>query len=263
MSGGVKADFRNAFNEASRAAFLSFAAMHFPLLMLFLVAAYGASGYLTAIGPEGWVRFLSRIGCTQGCPIGPLCFAMALQPCLEAVAAEFPGCTVAALHDDVKIAGPPALARAALARLVSLASERCGLVPTGHKFVLHSPTPLSAMPDADVDAVRGIEADIAALTPAAALARGERCALQSEGVVVAGVPIGASGFEYRYASRQLASHALAHERLRTMPDVQSACLVLCLSLCMRFGHLMRGLGPALLEAVALTLARPSPSSMTA
>ena len=53
---------------------------------------------------------------------------------------------------------------------------------------------------------------------------------------------------YWYASRQLASHALAHERLRTMHDVQSACLVLCLSLCMRFGHLMRGLGPALLES---------------
>ena len=37
----AKLDFRNAFNECSRVAFLAFAAAHFPVLLLFLCAAYG------------------------------------------------------------------------------------------------------------------------------------------------------------------------------------------------------------------------------
>ena len=54
----VKVDFRNAFNEVSRLAFLRFCAAHFPQLLLFLLAAYGAPAYITALGPDGWVRFL-------------------------------------------------------------------------------------------------------------------------------------------------------------------------------------------------------------
>ena len=73
-----KLDFCNAFNECSRRAFLRFAAEHHPELLLFLLAAYGAPSYITALGPEGWVRFLSQRGTTQGCPLGPWCFAAAL-----------------------------------------------------------------------------------------------------------------------------------------------------------------------------------------
>ena len=65
-------------NEVSRLAFLTFIAAHFPELLLFLLAAYGAPAYITALGPDGWVRFLSLCGCTQGCPLGPLCFASGL-----------------------------------------------------------------------------------------------------------------------------------------------------------------------------------------
>ena len=61
----VKVDFLNAFNEVSRLAFLRFVATHFPQLLLFLLAAYGAPAYRsimtpTALGPDGWVRFLSQ-----------------------------------------------------------------------------------------------------------------------------------------------------------------------------------------------------------
>ena len=102
-----KLDFRNAFNMVSRVAFLRYAARHFPTLLLFLLAAYGAPAYITALGPDGWVRFLSRRGCTQGCPLGPLCHAAGLQPALEQVHHGFPDVLLAALHDDVEIAGPP------------------------------------------------------------------------------------------------------------------------------------------------------------
>ena len=61
----TKVDFRNAFNEVSRSAFLLFIAVHFPALLLVLLAAYGAPTYITALGPRGWVRYLSQRGCTQ------------------------------------------------------------------------------------------------------------------------------------------------------------------------------------------------------
>ena len=144
----VKVDFRNAFNEVSRLAFLRFCAAHFPQLLLFLLAAYGAPAYITALGPDGWVRFLSRCGCTQGCPLGPLAFAAALQLVLERVRDRCSDCLVVSLHDDAQIAGPIGRVREALAELIEAAAGQCGLVPTGHKFVLYVPwldTPLSVL----------------------------------------------------------------------------------------------------------------------
>ncbi len=41
----VKCDFRNAFNEVSRAAFLKFIAKHFPALIHVMLAAYGAPSF--------------------------------------------------------------------------------------------------------------------------------------------------------------------------------------------------------------------------
>ena len=77
-----KADFRNAFNECSRLAFLTFVAAHFPLLALALLAAYGAPAYVTALGPQGWVRFLSRRGCMHaGMPCGPALLCCSSAAC--------------------------------------------------------------------------------------------------------------------------------------------------------------------------------------
>ena len=96
--------------------FLRFIARNFPALLLVMLSAYGVPAYITALGSIGWVRFLSRRGCTQGCPAGGLCFAAALQEVLEATQAAFPACIVIALHDDVEVCGPPDQARAALPR---------------------------------------------------------------------------------------------------------------------------------------------------
>ena len=82
-------------------AFLLFVAANFPALLPILYAAYRLPTYISALGPGGWVRFLSRRGCTQGCPAGSLCFAAALQQCLTTVTAEYPDCLIIAIHDDV------------------------------------------------------------------------------------------------------------------------------------------------------------------
>ena len=53
---------------------------------------------------------------------------------------------LAALHDDVEIAGPPAHVLLALQAMVATADVGAGLQPTGHKFVLYVLASAAAMP---------------------------------------------------------------------------------------------------------------------
>ena len=225
-----KLDFKNAFNMCSRRAFLRYTARHFPALLLFLLAAYGAPPYITALGPAGWVRFLSRRGTTQGCPLGPYCFAAALQPVLQAVARRH-ACLTVSIHDDVQLAGPPEVVLAALRDIITQAREHCGLEPTGHKFGLY--VPVGLLGDA---AVRDIEAQIEAWTPAAALARGERCVAQSAGVVAAGVPLGEADYVRGQTAALFERHAAVHEACESLRDTQAAYLLLRYSLSQRIVH---------------------------
>ena len=246
-----KADFRNAFNECSRLAFLTFVAAHFPLLALALLAAYGAPAYVTALGPQGWVRFLSRRGCMQGCPAGPLCFAAALQRVLVQARLDHPQCLIIALHDDLQVAGPPDLARLALRDVIERASDECGLTPTGHKFVVYSSRVRDVMAPEEVAALDALEADIEQWTPAEDLALGRRCSVQSDGVEVAGVPIGTAAYVHSVARARVASHeAAVHERVRLLQCVQSAFVILRVSLAARMVYLARACGPV--------IARPGP-----
>ena len=247
----VKVDFRNAFNMCSRTAFLTFAAKRFPALLLLLLAAYGAPPYITGLGPDGWVRWLSRRGCTQGCPLGPLCFAAALQETLEAVHTAFPDVLIAAIHDDVQVAGPPARVEQALTMLIEGALSACGLQPTGHKFTLYAPEPVGAFPTRAADVSR-LEAAIEKWTPRDALALGKRCKAQADGIVAAGVPIGGLAFKRDYALSTLAAHQHAHSELAHLRDTQAAYLLLRYSLNARFGFLMRAVEPAALQCPDLT-----------
>ena len=125
-----KLDFRNAFNMVSRVAFLRYAARYFPTLLLFLLAAYGAPAYITALGPDGCRlgALLVTAGLHAGLP------ARAAVPCSwAAVGARatvhhgFPDVLLAALHDDVEIAGPPARVLLALQAMIATADVGAGL----------------------------------------------------------------------------------------------------------------------------------------
>ena len=146
----------------------------------------------------------------------------------------------------MQVAGPPARAQLALRRLIELASEKCGLTPTGHKFVLYSPTEADKLDGAARRAVHDMESDIEGWTPQAALTAGKRCAAQSDGVVAAGVPIGTAAFVRREALAKIESHETAHVRLRLMPDVQAAYLMLRFCLGVRVIFLLRALGGAMI-----------------
>jgi hypothetical protein len=241
----VKVDFRNAFNMCSRTAFLRFVAKHFPALILMLLAAYGAPTYITALGPEGWVRFLSKRGCTQGDPLGPLAHAAALHEALKAVQALFSDVLVVAIHDDVQIAGPPARVQQALTTLIQTARSVSGLQPTGHKFTLYAPLPVD-LPATHGGDVARLEQAIESWTPREALERGKRCVAQQDGIVAAGVPIGSLGFQRDYALNTLEAHKRAHSELRYLCDTQAAYLLLRYSLNRRFSFLQRALGPVTL-----------------
>ena len=238
-----KLDFANAFNSCSRIAFLRYAAQHFPALVPFLLAAYGVPAYITALGPEGWVRFLSRRGSTQGCPLGPFAFAACIQPVLREVHAAFPDVCLAAIHDDVQLVGEPPRVLLALRMLVERSSVVCGLTPTGHKFGIYAPA--AAVLADDDGAIVEIEQAIASWTSFAALAAGHHCVATSEGFVTGGAPIGSPAFVRAFVLGRLRDHALAHSELACLRDTQAAYLLLRYSLAVRVHYLLRLVGDAL------------------
>ena len=110
-------------------------------------------------------------------------------------------------------------------RAVCLASERAGLTPTGHKFIIYSPRARAQLTAEERDAVDALEADLESHTPAQDLAVGRRCVAHSEGVDVARVPIGEAAYVRGFARARLAEHRRAHERIRLLTCVHSACVI--------------------------------------
>jgi hypothetical protein len=125
------------------------------------------------------------------------------------------------------------LARRALRDVIERASAECGLTPTGHKFVVYSSRDRSSLGPGEVGALDALEADIEEWTPPADLAAGRRCRVQADGVEVAGVPIGATAFVHAVVSARVASYEAVHERVRLLQCVQSAFVILRVSLAAR------------------------------
>ena len=71
----LKVDFQNAFNLVDRSAMLAETALHFPALLGYVTAAYGASHSLR----WGDHRIPSCCGVHQGDPLGPLLFCLVLK----------------------------------------------------------------------------------------------------------------------------------------------------------------------------------------
>ena len=195
-----KVDFRNAFNECDRAAFLAFIAKSLPCLLPCLHAAYADPVFLSALCDDGVLRLLSRWGSTQGCNFGPLCFQAAIQPGLKQVAADYPDCFVGGIHDDLCVAGTPDRASAALHALLA-AARLVGLTASGHKFGLLVPRDLVGG-----DVARALERAVLEYTPPEQVARGRCCRAQSDGLVLAGVPVGTADFQSSHVHGVLDTH---------------------------------------------------------
>ena len=111
-------------------------------------------------------------------------------------------------------------------RLLGLATERCGLTPSGHKFTAYCATAVSA-PDA-----AALHTEFDSWTPATHLGTDRVCRLQSDGVIAGGVPVGSMDFTIAALSTKLEQQGLAHSELRHLMAAHSMCCYLILRYCL-------------------------------
>ena len=158
--GSLQLDFKNAFNLVSRSLIEAELKAHFPQLLPYFLAHYGArSRLLIANSPDGEFIWSSR-GVQQGDPLGPFFFALALQAGMKAArlagelqvnqegaaAAEAEEeqailCLILAYLDDVILCGPLSSIARALSRLMQhLSLLGSDLVLNMAKCVLWSPS---------------------------------------------------------------------------------------------------------------------------
>jgi hypothetical protein len=120
----LKLDISNAFNSQSRGSFLSAVAIHFPELLPLAAQFYRVPTTLYIRGKDATCTILSVSGQQQGDTMGPLLFALGLQPALEAVHAKHKGVIIRAYIDDIHILGPDSDVAAAFLMLKGLLAEQ-------------------------------------------------------------------------------------------------------------------------------------------
>ena len=80
----LKVDLSNAFNTVSRLHLLQAALHYTPAAYNYLSFAYSQPAFLFS----GGTSFRSETGTHQGCPLGPLGFALGIQPVIEQLASH-------------------------------------------------------------------------------------------------------------------------------------------------------------------------------
>ena len=115
-------DITNGFNSLHRHAMLGSLYSCDALRGLWRLAdwCYGGPSDLVVSSRSHFDIIASARGARQGCPLGTLLFALSLQPVLQHMVNGLTGLTLAAIVDDITIAGPPDKVAIALARAQEL-----------------------------------------------------------------------------------------------------------------------------------------------
>jgi hypothetical protein len=239
-AGGVllAIDGTNAFNSLSRAAVLRAVANLTPDLYPYVEHLYGPASVpflqFSLDGEQEARVVLSQEGVQQGCPLGPLLFALAVRGLMVSFRAKFPSLALPAYLDDMTIMS--LRADVGGMRLVSagFAHVADGLREVGVQ--VNTTKSLALLPPVSEDGTR--EAELAAL-PQSVPARVDGCKLM-------GVPIGTDAFVTAALAQALQDEStdrLLHGAAQ-LRDAHVAYSVLRMCGPSRATFLSRNVGPA-------------------
>ena len=208
----LKVDFQNAFNTVDRAALLRQVRLRLPGLAPWAEWCYDHHSRLLFHGEA----VSSEAGVQQGDPLGPLLFALTLQPALQAAQAGAPGSCpelAFAFLDDVCLVGGSRQVAGALTRLAASARQ-VGLQLRPDKCELVA----CAGPDAVVDRslfLAGIRVN------------------QTGAMSLLGAAIGPSHYTENYIMERVAKAQVLLAALADLPDPQTGLLLLrhCAAFC--------------------------------
>jgi hypothetical protein len=195
-------DSSNAFNTVSRAAIAeSIASSPFPELLPLFDLCHKVEGLLRVKCTDGSFTWLhSSEGAQQGDVLGPLFFAMALQPVLVSVQKAHPEVLITAYLDDVNALGATLKASDASLALVA-ALPAIGLQVNVSKSFVYSSS------DLPPDLFQGME-------------------VITEGTRVLGAPVGSAGFQQRFVAGKLKAAATAVQQVLQFSSKQVALMML-------------------------------------
>ena len=136
-------DFSNAFNSVNRCHMFKEIRDRIPAMAAWMESCYGAQPILH-LG-ESIIR--SQSGVQQGDPLGPLGFALTLQPIIERIKEEVPGLKINAWYlDDGTLCGSPNDLLEAL-KIIEQEGPTRGLHLNHSKSLLHIPEEADASPN--------------------------------------------------------------------------------------------------------------------
>ena len=182
-------------------------------------------------------------GVEQGDPLSPLLFSLAIHAALRRASEELqPGERLFAFLDDVYTVTSKGRAAVAAKLVADAIHDHAGVEPKLGKFQMWGRGGGAEPPGID-ELLNG------APRPREPIWKGDLDA-ERNGIIVLGTPVGSEAFVQRFLRHRLADQSQLWDKLRGVPDLQSAWLLLLYCAVPRANHLLRAIPPDLVAGYA-------------